>query len=507
MKKVVCVVVFVSFICVLLISCDSKKNDIVLEESAGANETISSPVDESDLTENVSLSDTEIEVQVEPEPVAEKSPQYDVGSVVIVTENLRLRSEMNTSSLIVTTLKAGSYVRVIETGAEQTIDGITDNWIMVQTTNYSRDLNGEAFAAGQIGWCFGGYVKKYTDVYCVNRSDVQSVDSLPVEDTDVQIFTSENGTLLLKNEMLDIFWRKDGNMEERGFSRLYLKKDGKNYLIAVDEYMTSSESYPLESAGYITCLGNDLLVSLRNKYWILRKTRTGYALEDFSVFTDFEFAGSPVATAESSEAGNPACLYQEGFVIWLVTDNQAMPVASTRTINAKVSLNLYDTLYGYYISGSFGSVYVRKSAAGYSVETPAYRTMFNDEETHTYEELVKSYTGDYYLIVWQEDYNGSCLWKKVVYFGPAGQVTLDAVRAGANGTTLYEKADESSAVVGKLAPESFALIKEKGERFSRSDFVVDGVTYKYTWICRWVYVEDLATDQSGWMYDLTFDGK
>lgn len=67
MKKVLCVITFVIFICTLLISCDSKKSDssIVPEENAGANETVSAPVNASDLTETVVLSDTEIEVKIE----------------------------------------------------------------------------------------------------------------------------------------------------------------------------------------------------------------------------------------------------------------------------------------------------------------------------------------------------------------------------------------------------------------------------------------------------------
>lgn len=218
-------------------------------------------------------------------------------SVVVITENLRLRSEGNTSSSIVTTLQAGSLVRIVGFGGEETIDGITDKWIQVETTDCSKDRDGNDFQTVLTGWCFGGYT--------------QEISFFP----------------------------------------------------------------------------------------------------------------------------------------------------------------------------------------------------FDDEEARTFEKPVKSSTGDYYLTIWHEGLGGYALWNKVVYFGSAGQTTLDAVRAGANGSTLYEKPDENSAVVGKLAPESFALIKEKGERISRSDFVVDGVTYKYTWICRWVYVEDLATDQSGWMYDLTFDGK
>ncbi len=63
------------------------------------------------------------------------------------TDNLRLRDNSNASSEIVTTLLKGSAVQVLETGAMQTIDGITAPWVKVLSES------------GYTGWCFSGYLK------------------------------------------------------------------------------------------------------------------------------------------------------------------------------------------------------------------------------------------------------------------------------------------------------------------------------------------------------------
>ncbi len=47
------------------------------------------------------------------------------------TDNLRLRDNPNTTSLMVTTLNKGSAVQVLETGEMQTIDGISAPWVKV----------------------------------------------------------------------------------------------------------------------------------------------------------------------------------------------------------------------------------------------------------------------------------------------------------------------------------------------------------------------------------------
>lgn len=83
-----------------------------------------------------------------------------------VTENLRLRKTESTSSEILTTLKAGSPVQVVQIGKSDVIDGIKSNWVKVKLLPGAKGLNGyniclDFYRNG--GWCFGGYLSKPED--------------------------------------------------------------------------------------------------------------------------------------------------------------------------------------------------------------------------------------------------------------------------------------------------------------------------------------------------------
>ena len=73
-------------------------------------------------------------------------------------DNLRLRETGSTSGEIITTMKADTYVIILSLGKEETIDGITDNWVEVETLIGSKNLEGDLIP-GEVGWCFGGYLK------------------------------------------------------------------------------------------------------------------------------------------------------------------------------------------------------------------------------------------------------------------------------------------------------------------------------------------------------------
>ena len=81
-----------------------------------------------------------------------------VNGVYRAKENLRLRANENTSGEIITTMQAGSLVLILSKGREETIDGITDNWVEVETLFGAKNLEGD-FLYGETGWCFGGYLK------------------------------------------------------------------------------------------------------------------------------------------------------------------------------------------------------------------------------------------------------------------------------------------------------------------------------------------------------------
>ena len=81
-----------------------------------------------------------------------------VNGVYRTQDNLRLRVNENTSGEIITTMQADTYVRILSLGKEETIDGITDNWVEVELQWDSKDLEGN-FIDGEVGWCFGGYLE------------------------------------------------------------------------------------------------------------------------------------------------------------------------------------------------------------------------------------------------------------------------------------------------------------------------------------------------------------
>ena len=81
-----------------------------------------------------------------------------VNGVYRAKENLRLRETGGASGEIITTMQADTYVRILSLGKEETIDGITDNWVQVETLFGAIDTE-EKLIQGEVGWCFGGYLK------------------------------------------------------------------------------------------------------------------------------------------------------------------------------------------------------------------------------------------------------------------------------------------------------------------------------------------------------------
>ena len=91
------------------------------------------------------------------------TPRPSVSAVTVnkryrASDNLRLRSSGSTAGKPVVTIGKGPQVKVLGIGAEQTIDGITSNWVQVEVQAGAKDRDGKAIAAGTTGWCFGGYL-------------------------------------------------------------------------------------------------------------------------------------------------------------------------------------------------------------------------------------------------------------------------------------------------------------------------------------------------------------
>jgi uncharacterized protein (DUF433 family) len=81
------------------------------------------------------------------EPVTEEPiERFVIGDNYTVTENLRLRNDGNLSAQLIRLLIEGEQVTVLEIGNEQTIQGLTSNWVRVRLSDDTE------------GWCFGGFL-------------------------------------------------------------------------------------------------------------------------------------------------------------------------------------------------------------------------------------------------------------------------------------------------------------------------------------------------------------
>ena len=88
----------------------------------------------------------------------ETAVRLQSGKRYRASDNLRLRSSGSTAGKPVVTIGKGTQVKVLVVGAEQTIDGITSNWVQVEVQSGAKDRVGKPIAAGTTGWVFGGYL-------------------------------------------------------------------------------------------------------------------------------------------------------------------------------------------------------------------------------------------------------------------------------------------------------------------------------------------------------------
>ena len=81
------------------------------------------------------------------------------NKIMLVNENLKLRSGEATTSEVLTVMSAGTKVKILALGKEENIDGINSNWVKVEVQAGAKDRDGKPIKAGTIGWCYGGYLK------------------------------------------------------------------------------------------------------------------------------------------------------------------------------------------------------------------------------------------------------------------------------------------------------------------------------------------------------------
>ena len=100
-----------------------------------------------------------------------------VGKTATVTENLRLRTNDKTTAEVVTTLVAGTRVKVLAPGRDDTIDGIASNWVQVEVPGGAKDKDGNAIEAGMVGWLFGGYLSESEEAAESERANEEASDT------------------------------------------------------------------------------------------------------------------------------------------------------------------------------------------------------------------------------------------------------------------------------------------------------------------------------------------
>ena len=81
------------------------------------------------------------------------------NKTMTVKENLKLRSGEATSTKVLTVMRAGTKVKILELGKSETIDGVSSNWVKVEVQKGAKDRDGNLIKDGTVGWCYGGYLK------------------------------------------------------------------------------------------------------------------------------------------------------------------------------------------------------------------------------------------------------------------------------------------------------------------------------------------------------------
>lgn len=84
--------------------------------------------------------------------------EFTPGAIVLVLDNLRLRSAGSMDGAAIVTIQKGSLLEVIGTGKNETIDGIDSSWVNVKVLESTRNKDGRLVQEETEGWCFGGYL-------------------------------------------------------------------------------------------------------------------------------------------------------------------------------------------------------------------------------------------------------------------------------------------------------------------------------------------------------------
>ena len=152
---------------------DDKNGIATASENQGMEESADAPATErAESTEKAAFPESAI-----------SKPAPAMGKTAVVTENLRLRTDDKTTAQVIATLAAGTRVKVLASGREDTIDGITSNWVQVSVLDGAKDKDGNAIETGTKGWLFGGYLSEAESVeseMANKEADAKESSALPI---------------------------------------------------------------------------------------------------------------------------------------------------------------------------------------------------------------------------------------------------------------------------------------------------------------------------------------
>ena len=155
---------------------------------------------------------------------------------MVVTENLRLRNPYH-DSFIETVLNAGTRVKIIEIDKEETIDGITSNWVIVEVQDGATDKNGNPLKYGVVGKCFAGYLAETEQI--PHKADYAGGNGTIILESE-----DENNTITVRKHVQTV---KIGDMarDERRIIYSDMEKSEKIYELKDNDELEISEIWKI----------------------------------------------------------------------------------------------------------------------------------------------------------------------------------------------------------------------------------------------------------------------
>ena len=250
---------------------------------------------------------------------------------MITTDNLRLRSPEYAGNKILTVLNKGTRVKIIGIESKQeTIDGITSNWVTVEVQNGAKTKDGNPIKYAVVGRCFAGYLKETFPVFYIPN------------------YENGNGTIIAQTEDNDYYILKRTHQQKLSLGELtndfnIYKDINKNQVIT---RVTLDDS-----------VNADIAQTEDNDYYILKRTHQqklslGELTNDFNIYKDIN-KNQVITRVTLDDSVNAEEL-------WVVQAKKDL----LHYVWLKVS---YKGIQGFfYYSGAYYSDYYKKYIDGYS---------------------------------------------------------------------------------------------------------------------------------------------